>query len=572
MKGKAFLFTIVLFLGIVSFLPVSGQKRSIPIREWYRMQEKQDRKVPEEKIISLPEENRWYSRGKFLPPDLSGKKEKTEISALLTEGRGMLKMEPVPPDSEIFVLDSLVGYKLSGGDSTRSVATVFYYDLHPWLTKKITRRYDEHSMIWKNEVKWEYGYDEKGRTIREAEYLWDEDNAKWKLYDLSNYAYDENDRMIMKEKYLWDDFSNTLFGVYKWESVSDDSGASKALVYYLWNNDKSEWRFNYKWENVLSDTSSVNIYYEWSMDNQQWVDSIKYEEVYGRYYNTFYYQNSIADWFLTKHEIYYYNDTGDTLRESLILARSWPDTLWHNDSRILYTHEGLREVDTIYAWDDTDADWKYAELDEYVHDEEGRCLSSMYYAWDTNVSSWVLFFGCERTYNNAGKRTSFTGWDKSGIVLQRKYYYDEQNRMIAEEFGPGPILTSRQEYGYDSDDRIIYQISFSWDENEGWVTNMKYWYYYGLFSGIDELKKGQWMVYPNPAGEVIHINTGTNITTQTKVVIINLNGQVVLQKDLGSGIYEGGIPVEDLKSGMYIMRLYTDDELMYTTKIIIQHL
>ena len=572
MKGKAILFTIISVLWTGTFLSASGQKRNIPLREWSRIQERPGSKVAEEKIISLAEAVRQHHQGRFSPPDLSGEGENTEFFAFSVEGQaGTLKMDPTLSDTEVIVLDSLVGYKLSDRDSTRSVVTVFYYDLHTWLTKKITRIYDDQNMDWENKEKWEYGYNENGKIIREAKYLWDEDNAGWKVCDLSNYAYDENDRMIMKEKYLWDDFSNTLFGAYKWESVSDDNGASKALVYYQWDYDKNEWRFDYKWENVLSDTSSVNIYYEWSVDDQQWVDSIKYENVYGKYYNTYYYQDAIADWFLTKHEIYYYNDTGDTLRESLILARSWPDTLWHNDSRVLHTYEGLREVDTIYSWDDTDADWKYAEIDEYVHDEEGRCLSSMYYAWDTNTSSWFLFFGCERTYNNAGKRTSFTGWSKSGIVLQRKYYYDEQNRMIAEEFGPGPILTSRKEYGYDSDDRKIYQISFSWDENEGWVAYMKYWYYYGLFSGIDELKKGHWKVYPNPAGEVIYINTGTNITPPTEVVIINLNGQIVLQKDLGSDIYEVGIPVEGLRSGMYIMRLYTDDELMYTTKVIIQH-
>lgn len=77
---------------------------------------------------------------------------------------------------------------------------------------------------------------------------------------------------------------------------------------------------------------------------------------------------------------------------------------------------------------------------------------------------------------------------------------------------------------------------------------------------IDNIK-----LYPNPANNFINVNFDENIKTITKIEIIDLYGSV--QKIATNYINNTSIDVSDLASGIYIINLYSNEEVIGSQKI-----
>ena len=80
-------------------------------------------------------------------------------------------------------------------------------------------------------------------------------------------------------------------------------------------------------------------------------------------------------------------------------------------------------------------------------------------------------------------------------------------------------------------------------------------------------------VYPNPVDNEIYINFTLSKAARVSITLMNMNGQIVLQKDnsqkLNSGNQTVEIPVEHLNSGVYITRIKIDEEV-FIKKVIIE--
>ena len=477
-------------------------------------------------------------------------------------------------DTETVVLDSILGFKVADNDSVLTYRQIFYYDLDNRLISKVAKQFNIHEQKWENSEKYEYEYDAEGRMTRQKKSVWDEDISSWRTDNDVIYAYDEAGREILLERYVWDNFESRLEGFYRWAWEFNENGQTKSFSDYSWDDENGQWIPRFRRDYIYTDTSDVSLMYNWSSDNQQWKESMKIEHVHGKFKNEYVYETSLADWYWTKHEQYFYNETGDTLLESLTVIRSWPDTAWQKWEHFVRVYDGLMRTDTVYVWSKPDSVWMYSKVNQYVYDDEGRCLSEKYYGWDESTSSWQIYFGCEKTYNEAGLRTSYTGWGSSKLFTW-KYEYDDKNRLTAKElfdwsYGVN-IPRKRTEYGYNDADKIIFKIEYSWDgEMEAWHMDTKYWYFYGPFSGIKDLKKLGWKVYPNPASDHLLIEPEGNVTVALKVVFINLNGQAVKEVVLDHASLQEVIPVGDLKQGYYLVRLYSGGELLGTHKIVIR--
>ena len=77
-------------------------------------------------------------------------------------------------------------------------------------------------------------------------------------------------------------------------------------------------------------------------------------------------------------------------------------------------------------------------------------------------------------------------------------------------------------------------------------------------------------IFPNPAKDVLHIGFSVTATGLTRISIINVSGQTVYSKDYqtSAGSNHLEIPVNNLKPGLYIVRMSTTDK-SYTQKIMI---
>jgi hypothetical protein len=368
--------------------------------------------------------------------------------------------------------------------------------------------------------------------------------------------------------------SNLLQGLYKWAWEYYDDDEVKSYMDYSWDDEHRQWIPRFRREYIYTDTSDISLFYHWSADDQEWKVHGKTETVQGKYTNDYSYELSIAGWFCTQHEQYRYNASGDTLLGSLTVKRTWPDTVWQNWRRIVCAYEGMMKTDTVFLWVDADSSWVYSELKQYIYDDQGHCLLLKYYEWEENSSSWQVYFGCERSYNEAGMKTSFTAW---GYTRQytRKYEYDGKNRLTATELYDWDqgVEKPRQrtEYGYNESDDILYRFNYVWDTGqEAWRIVSKYWYYYGPVSGVEELLNTSWKVYPNPASDHLVIEPQGNVVAALRVAFYNLQGQLVKEVSMEHPALREVVSVGDLTPGYYLVRLYSYGKLITTRKVVIR--
>ena len=479
-------------------------------------------------------------------------------------------------DSVKTVLDSTVVYSLSGNDSVPHDRTQYHYDINGRLISYIIQQYSASDGRWNNTEKNEYAYNEDGKKTKDITYKWDPEKKRWQIDLKWTYGYDDAGRWIFEEGYWWIEYTGQLEGLHKWEREYSDDGKVKNYTTYKWDEDGSKWEPDRRSDFFYTDTSIISVVYQWPDNGVAWKKVRKEEKVYNKYKNTYEYRTETGHWFLSEREEYEYNETGDSLRSTITYHREWPDTVWHNASYRVRVYTGRQLTDTLYVWDEKDSVWTYSELMQNKYDEAHRYISAMFYQWDGSSGSWLVIFGCEKTYDEAGNRTSFASWT-SHIDYRRTYEYDVQNRLVAEEFFlwdndlQDLVPSKRKEYGYNEDDKVLFRLEYSWNSGENdWKPVRKCWYYYSSFSGIDDLKTQGWKIYPNPASDHIVIEPEGNISVALRLVFINLGGQAVKEVAWERAAMQEVIPTGDLKQGYYLIRLYSGETLLGTQKIVIQ--
>lgn len=92
-------------------------------------------------------------------------------------------------------------------------------------------------------------------------------------------------------------------------------------------------------------------------------------------------------------------------------------------------------------------------------------------------------------------------------------------------------------------------------------------YYNSIVTNLSEMenKTDNLSVYPNPAVDKLTV-TYPNISNKF-ISIYNLQGQLLIRKEIGYFIKSADIDIKDLTKGMYILRL-ENDECILTSKFI----
>jgi hypothetical protein len=82
--------------------------------------------------------------------------------------------------------------------------------------------------------------------------------------------------------------------------------------------------------------------------------------------------------------------------------------------------------------------------------------------------------------------------------------------------------------------------------------------------GDDELEAPKAWVHPNPAAEMVYVKTGSG---NSRFLMFNTEGKVLIEKILYKGL--NGIVVSGIPPGLYLLRVQSDQEIIYR-KLIIQ--
>ncbi|MCL5128124.1 T9SS type A sorting domain-containing protein [Algibacter sp. L4_22] len=105
---------------------------------------------------------------------------------------------------------------------------------------------------------------------------------------------------------------------------------------------------------------------------------------------------------------------------------------------------------------------------------------------------------------------------------------------------------------------VAEQISGDLSVSEGFISG-------GLLNTLDvndvDVSVPQIEIYPNPASDVIHINSDIQFT---KIEIYDMLGKQVFKSS-----YLNKINVEQYKSGIYILKMYANDNQFISKRIVI---
>ncbi len=132
----------------------------------------------------------------------------------------------------------------------------------------------------------------------------------------------------------------------------------------------------------------------------------------------------------------------------------------------------------------------------------------------------------------------------------------------------------------DADYQEDYHPQYMWQDGSSYsdlIVNEDAWYkvtltddndciaedsvYVRLFSGIEN-KEQHYSIYPNPVKEVLHIECDN----LNQLELIDLNGRVLKSEVVGKGMTQYKWNLEGVKTGLYIVKLYSQDGV-YTEKI-----
>lgn len=115
------------------------------------------------------------------------------------------------------------------------------------------------------------------------------------------------------------------------------------------------------------------------------------------------------------------------------------------------------------------------------------------------------------------------------------------------------------------DDFLIYNYALNDEE----IRNNFNGIYTGIETTDNDLNNGL-SLYPTPANEVLHIDyAAENENALSTISLYNATSTLVKQIEM-KGSYQTEVPVSDLPSGIYLLRL-TGEEKTVTRKIIVQH-
>ena len=85
------------------------------------------------------------------------------------------------------------------------------------------------------------------------------------------------------------------------------------------------------------------------------------------------------------------------------------------------------------------------------------------------------------------------------------------------------------------------------------------------------IKLENWAVFPNPAGNEIHVQFPQKLAAFATVQLSNINGKMVKSQELVPGSAELTISLLDLSSGTYFLKAISAEKLFEPQKIIVIH-
>ena len=228
----------------------------------------------------------------------------------------------------------------------------------------------------------------------------------------------------------------------------------------------------------------------------------------------------------------------------------------------------LQVIEYIPGWEGTSFVQEKKQTNKY--DAVNFLLSESYYKWDYDSDYWI---GTEQNeYDSKEEGSILFDWKNSLWNVQEQQwignffaeYIAESVRSVDEVMNWEFLETYLPVYAFDGIicDKVQYYIS----KDEAWIeANFVDYYFSDKIVNADAFLLSEVKIYPNPVSNILNIET--NSFESLSCIIRNINGQVVIQKNVDG---RDQINISNLRAGFYFVELQNQTERIYSGKIIKQ--
>lgn len=293
-------------------------------------------------------------------------------------------------------------------------------------------------------------------------------------------------------------------------------------------------RVEFEYDNNGSCISETEAYYD--DDLGDFLNEIKYEYTYE---NGKLISYEAFDWDYDQNEWEQYSTSVDKLVNN-----------YENDIIV---------SDTLYDWDETDMEYTYDEMNEYIY-SDNLLVDKINYEWNSVTSEFEIFEKWTYEYDANGNLIAefdyFYDDQSTDWVIEDQYNYTYNLSIIANE------TSFPTYYDFETEEIAYTNVPVSVDYSyQGDVQGRALYYYSDIL-----------IVSISEQDEVINIVNGKNIsidvpfTQSAELIICSVNGQVVYSACFENTI---SIPTNSFGAGMYIYSIRTSDSVK-TGKLIVE--
>jgi len=401
-----------------------------------------------------------------------------------------------------------------------------------------------------------YKHDVYGNETEHIQNKWDSETNVWTNYIHEFQTNDANGDVNYMEIHLWQAASD------RWSKSRRvfESDTKGNLIDYFdeWNHDSNDWVFNYRDIHAYdaNGNESEKTKYKWDSETSDWVNRSKSIYAYDANGNrtvlsNYQWDSETNDWVAGYHTFYSYdaygNETGRTSYR------------WDSDSidveegyRWIYVYDanGNQTESTNSQWDTISKDWVPKLRNLISYNPHGNEMEEIRYDWNLDSNDWVFDWRTVSAYDIQGKLVDYIG-----------FQWDFGINDWGEDY--------RFAYGYDANNNLTLENKLHWESaTENWFYDSQTMYYWSQLttSVTNNTTDQNYNVYPNPFTDYATIELSDVVQTQ-RVELIDIHGRVVRSIDnvIGNTVT---IHRESLPSGIYFIRVYTDDT--YIRKVIVR--
>jgi len=358
-----------------------------------------------------------------------------------------------------------------------------------------------------------------------------------------------------------------------------DNGGNKETNLLRLNLSGSVWENFYQFNKAYNGNYDLTESILQNWNGTMWVNGSRDTYTYNpmNLVATFTYAIYATDNWLTFNQNLYTYDTLGNLIEDLSKALDFTFMTLVNDQRKTYDYTLMQKNSEIVEnWYVPTNMWDKDEKTDYTYNANGDVRLEEISAWQTVSMVWsapyrqyIITYNTNDQVEEVLEQLFGSGmWNNSTRILNT-YTDGKLTKITSQEWNSGTTMwdnSTRQLRTFDMDGNEIELIYETWDTPtmswQGFLRQVKFWSPEEVLGNDNPNKDRNIRIYPNPTSQSVNIKSNRTIQ---KIQVFDLLGKQVLKT--GS---TNRLGVENLRSGIYVLKLTADEEV-FTKKLVIEN-